>query len=107
MKLTGPACTETLNEAEKARTRKRKPDKAGGVRVERRVRPANPNDAPRARTMLGFSPNGCYADCVGTEIHAAEPKGKELKCIAPTVEGVEEATAVRMNCHEELMELEP
>ena len=57
--------------------------------------------------MLGFSPNGCYADYVGTEIHVAEPKGKELKCIAPTVEGVEEVPAVRMNCHEELMELEP
>ena len=57
--------------------------------------------------MLDFGPNGRYADCVGTGIHVAEPKGKELKCIAPTVEGVEEATAVRMNCHEELMELEP
>ena len=57
--------------------------------------------------MLGSSPNGRYADCVGTGIHVAEPKSKELKCIAPTVVGVEEATGVRMNCHEELMELEP
>ena len=57
--------------------------------------------------MLDFGSNGRYADCVGTGIHVAEPKSKELKCIAPTVEGVEEATAVRMNCHEELMELEP
>ena len=39
MKLTGPACTETLNEAEKARRRERTPDNAGGVRVELRVRP--------------------------------------------------------------------
>ena len=38
MKLTGHACTETLNEAEKARTRKKKSARAGGVRVERRVR---------------------------------------------------------------------
>ena len=107
MKLTGPACTETLDGAEKARTRKRKPDNAGGVRVERRVRPANPNDAHRACAMLDFGPNGRYADCVGMGIHVAEPKGKELKCIAPTVEGVEEVPAVRMDCHEELLELEP
>ena len=107
MKLTGPACTETLNEAEKARTRKSKPGNAGGVRVERRVRPANPNDAPRARTMLGFSPNGCYADCVGTEIHVAEPKGKELKCIAPMVERVEEVPTVMTNDFGEQLELEP
>ena len=38
MKLTGPACTEMLSEAEVARTRKSKPARAGGVRVERRVR---------------------------------------------------------------------
>ena len=57
--------------------------------------------------MLGFSPDGCYADCVGTEIHVAEPKGKELKCIAPTVEGVEEVPAVMTNDFGELLELEP
>ena len=107
MKLTGHACTEMMSEVEKAETRESAPGNAGGVRVERRVRPANPNDAPRARTMLGFSPNGCYADCVGPEIHVAEPKGKELKCIAPMVERVEEVPAVRMDCHEELLELEP
>ena len=38
MKLTGPACTEALNEAEEARRRERAEDSAGGVRVERRVR---------------------------------------------------------------------
>ena len=38
MKLTGPACTETLNEAEEAERRERAEHNAGGVRVERRVR---------------------------------------------------------------------
>jgi len=38
MKLTGPACTEAMNEAEEARRRERTKDSAGGVRVERRVR---------------------------------------------------------------------
>jgi len=40
MKLTGPACTEAMNEAEKDETREGAKDNAGGVRVERRVRPA-------------------------------------------------------------------
>jgi len=39
MKLTGPACTEAMSGAEKAGTRERAEDNAGGVRVERRVRP--------------------------------------------------------------------
>jgi hypothetical protein len=39
MKLTGPACTGALNEAEEAERRERAGDNAGGVRVERRVRP--------------------------------------------------------------------
>jgi hypothetical protein len=39
MKLTGPACTEALNEAEEAGRRERAEDNAGGVRVELRVRP--------------------------------------------------------------------
>jgi hypothetical protein len=39
MKLTGPACTEALNEAEEARRRERAEDSAGGVRVELGVRP--------------------------------------------------------------------
>ena len=38
MKLTGPACTETMNEAEEDELRERAEDNAGGVRVERRVR---------------------------------------------------------------------
>jgi hypothetical protein len=38
MKLTGPACTEAMNEAEEARQRERAEDSAGGVRVERGVR---------------------------------------------------------------------
>jgi hypothetical protein len=38
MKLTGPACTEALNEAEEAGTRERTEDSAGGVRVELGVR---------------------------------------------------------------------
>jgi len=38
MKLTGRACTETLNEAEEAKRRERAKGNAGGVRVERRVR---------------------------------------------------------------------
>jgi len=39
MKLTGPACTEAMNGAEEAERRERAEDNAGGVRVERRVRP--------------------------------------------------------------------
>jgi len=39
MKLTGPACTEAMSGAEKAERREREEDNAGGVRVERRVRP--------------------------------------------------------------------
>jgi hypothetical protein len=39
MKLTGPACTEALNGAEEAGRRERAEGSAGGVRVERRVRP--------------------------------------------------------------------
>jgi len=42
MKLTGPACTETPNEAEEAERRERAEGNAGGVRVERRVRCAEP-----------------------------------------------------------------
>ena len=38
MKLTGPACTEALSEAEEAEGRERTEGRAGGVRVERRVR---------------------------------------------------------------------
>jgi hypothetical protein len=39
MKLTGPACAEATNEAEEAERRERVEGSAGGVRVERRVRP--------------------------------------------------------------------
>ena len=39
MKLAGPACTKALSEAEEAERRERAEDSAGGVRVERRVRP--------------------------------------------------------------------
>ena len=38
MKLTGPACTEALNEAEEAERRERAEDNAGVVRVELGVR---------------------------------------------------------------------
>ena len=46
MKLTGPACTEALNEAEEAERRERAEDSAGGVRVERRVRPSPKQKPP-------------------------------------------------------------
>ena len=39
MKLTGPACAEALSGVEEAERRERAEDNAGGVRVERRVRP--------------------------------------------------------------------
>jgi hypothetical protein len=39
MKLTGPACTEAISEAEEARRQERAEDSAGGVRVELGVRP--------------------------------------------------------------------
>jgi hypothetical protein len=51
MKLTGPACTEALNEAEEAGRRERAEDSAGGVRVERRVRPGNTIN-PSAAVLL-------------------------------------------------------
>jgi hypothetical protein len=38
MELTGPACTETLSEAEEARSWERAEGNAGGVRFELRVR---------------------------------------------------------------------
>ena len=38
MKLTGPACTETLSGAEEAERREIAEDNAGEVRVEREVR---------------------------------------------------------------------
>jgi len=41
MKLTGPACTEAMSEAGEAKWRERAEGNAGGVRVERRVRPMN------------------------------------------------------------------
>ena len=37
MKLTGPACSEAMSEAEEAERRERAEDSAGGVRVERKV----------------------------------------------------------------------
>jgi len=43
MKLTGPACTEAMNEAEEARRRERAEGNAGGVRVELRVRATGRN----------------------------------------------------------------
>jgi hypothetical protein len=39
MELTGPACTEAMSGAEEAERRERAEGNAGGVRVERRVRP--------------------------------------------------------------------
>ena len=47
MELTGPACTEAMNEAEEARSLERAEGDEGGVRVERSVRPErtiHPND---------------------------------------------------------------
>ena len=38
MKLTGPACTEAMNEAEEAEQREKTEDRVGVVRVERGVR---------------------------------------------------------------------
>ena len=76
MKLTGHACTETLSEAEKAGTRKRTPGNAGGVRVERRVRPANPNDAHRARAMLVSARMGVMAIVRERRFMLPSPKEK-------------------------------
>jgi hypothetical protein len=55
MKLTGPACTEALNGAEKARRRKRTPGNAGGVRVERKVRPSTEHWHPEPAARLDSS----------------------------------------------------
>jgi hypothetical protein len=40
MKLTGPACTEAMSGVEEAGRREGAEDNAGGVRVEREVRPS-------------------------------------------------------------------
>jgi hypothetical protein len=50
MKLTGPAGTEALNEAEEAGKRERAEDNAGGVRVELRVRRSNGQGALKERS---------------------------------------------------------
>ena len=52
MKLTGPACTEALSGAEEAVRRERAPANAGGVRVERKVRPTNQLEGPGHATRL-------------------------------------------------------
>jgi len=52
MKLSGPACTEALNEAEIANTRKRTPGNAGGVRLEREVRQASMYEMSTAQIRL-------------------------------------------------------
>ena len=52
MKLTGPACAEAVNEVEEAERRERAEDSAGGVRVERKVRPTNQLEAPKHATRL-------------------------------------------------------
>ena len=60
MKLTGPACTEALSEAEEAGRRERRKGKAGGVRVERRVRRVRPGPADgvscKAKLEVHFLP---------------------------------------------------
>jgi hypothetical protein len=55
MKLTGPACIETLSEAEEARRRKRAEGNTGGVRVERRVRRLARNQGIRISVLLFLS----------------------------------------------------
>jgi hypothetical protein len=48
MKLTGHACTETMSGAEEARGKERAEGNAGGIRVERRVRPG----VDKSRTIV-------------------------------------------------------
>ena len=55
MKLTGPACIETLNEAEKSEPRDMKPDRAGWVRVEPTVRPSPGLVNPELAAVLDLS----------------------------------------------------
>ena len=54
MKLTGPACTEALSEAEKAEPRERAKGNAGGVRVEREVRHPTKLKPTRAAEKPGW-----------------------------------------------------
>ena len=49
MKLTGPARTEEMNEAEEAGRRERTEGSAGGVRVERRVRRRDYSHGPSGK----------------------------------------------------------
>ena len=55
MKLTGPACTAALNGAEEARRRERAYGSAGGVRVERKVRPSPKQEPPEHTARLNLS----------------------------------------------------
>ena len=86
MELTGPACTEALNGAEEAGRRERAEDKAGGVRVERKVRHARKPELTRAHDTPGFGGEGA-----GTENQSTEPKWKAPELVRQarkrTVEG--------------------
>ena len=55
MKLTGPACTEATSGAEEAERRERTGDSAGGVRVERKVRPSPKQEPPEHTARLNLS----------------------------------------------------
>ena len=55
MKLTGHACTEALNGAEKAGRREGAEGNAGGVRVERKVRPSSKHWRPKHAARLVLS----------------------------------------------------
>jgi hypothetical protein len=63
MKLTGPACTKALNGDEEAGRRERTGDNAGGVRVERRVRPGL---VPVGTEQLSLSAKG---DFISASLH--------------------------------------
>ena len=76
MKLTGPACTEAMSEAEEAGTRERAEGNAGGVRVERVVRPARTKEPTRARGALVFTGERAVA-----KTRLGEPEGKELELV--------------------------
>jgi hypothetical protein len=82
MKLTGPACTEALSGAEEAGRRERAEGNAGGVRVERKVRPYADrwmNRAQEAGTLGGCGREGHNAGSNGPSATTLERAEQPVK----------------------------
>ena len=79
-----------MSGAEESESRERAEGNAGGVRVEREVRPASKIEITRA-----LSPPNFGGDCARAKSHVAEPKGKDLELLRES-EGAEVRCAEMM-----------